>query len=55
MHIISMTVAPGFIDHLYTQLGTTSSYTTVTDLHTLQITTAYAKPQSLKSSLDVTW
>jgi hypothetical protein len=30
--------------HLYTRLRTTSSYSAVADLHTLQITTAPAKP-----------
>jgi hypothetical protein len=34
----------GFIDHLYTPLGTTSNYSATADLHTLQITTAPAKP-----------
>jgi hypothetical protein len=36
----------GFIDHLHTQLGSISSYSTIADLHILQITTAHAKPQS---------
>jgi hypothetical protein len=31
----------GFIEHLYTQLITTSNYNTITDLHTLQITTVH--------------
>jgi hypothetical protein len=34
----------GFIDHLYTQLGTISNYRSLADLHTLQITTTHAKP-----------
>jgi hypothetical protein len=33
----------GFIEHLYTQLVTTSTYTAITSLHTLQITKAQAK------------
>jgi hypothetical protein len=33
----------GFIDRLYTQLGTTSNYSAAADLHTLQVTTASAK------------
>jgi hypothetical protein len=33
-----------FIGHLYTQLGTASNYNAVANLHTLQITTAHAKP-----------
>jgi hypothetical protein len=33
----------GFIDHLYTPLGTTSTYSAIANLHTLQITTASAK------------
>jgi hypothetical protein len=33
-----------FIDHLYTRLGTTSTYNAIADLITLQITTAHAKP-----------
>jgi hypothetical protein len=32
----------GFTGHLYTQLGTTSNYSTIANLHTLQITTAHA-------------
>jgi hypothetical protein len=35
-----------FIDHLYTLLGATSIYNAIADLHTLQITTATAKPFS---------
>jgi hypothetical protein len=31
-------LANGFIDHLYTPLGTTSNYNAVADFHTLQIT-----------------
>jgi hypothetical protein len=34
----------GFIDLLYTPLGTTSNYSATFNLHTLQITTAPAKP-----------
>jgi hypothetical protein len=33
----------GFIDHLYTQRRTTSNYSAIANLHTLQITTAHAK------------
>jgi hypothetical protein len=33
----------GFTVHLYTRLRTTSTYDTVADLHTLQITRAHAK------------
>jgi hypothetical protein len=33
-----------FIDHLYTPLGTTGNYNTITNLYILQITTALAKP-----------
>jgi hypothetical protein len=40
----------GFIDHLYTPLGTVSNYSAVANLHTLQITTAPAK---LFSSLQI--
>jgi hypothetical protein len=36
----------GFIDTLYTPLGTTGNYTTIANLHTLQITKAPAKPFS---------
>jgi hypothetical protein len=36
----------GFIDYLYTPLGTTSNYSAIADLHTLQITAAPAKPFS---------
>jgi hypothetical protein len=32
------------IDHLYTPLGTTSNYSAIANLHTLQITIALAKP-----------
>jgi hypothetical protein len=35
-----------FIDHLYTPLATTSNYSAITNLHTLQITTAPTKPFS---------
>jgi hypothetical protein len=34
----------GFIDHLYTRLGTTSNYSATSYLHNSQITTAPAKP-----------
>jgi hypothetical protein len=34
----------GFIDHLYTQLETTINYSAIVNHHTLQITTAPAKP-----------
>jgi hypothetical protein len=37
-------LAFGFIDHLYTRLGTTSNYSTTANLHNSQITTAPAKP-----------
>jgi hypothetical protein len=43
----------GFIDHLYTRLGTTSNYGATADLHTLQITTANTK--SFQPSATVTW
>jgi hypothetical protein len=33
----------GFIDHLYAPLGTTRNYSAISNLHTLQITTASAK------------
>jgi hypothetical protein len=33
----------GFIDHLYTRLGTTSNCNAIADLPTLQITRAHAK------------
>jgi hypothetical protein len=33
----------GFIDNLYTRLGTTSTYKYIADLHTLQITRARVK------------
>jgi hypothetical protein len=36
----------GFIDHLHTQLRTTSNYSVIADLNTLQITTAPAKTSS---------
>jgi hypothetical protein len=36
----------GFIDHLYTWLGTTSSYSVIANLYTLQMTTTQAKHQS---------
>jgi hypothetical protein len=34
----------GFIDHLYTPVGTTSNYSAIANLHTLQITAAPIKP-----------
>jgi hypothetical protein len=33
----------GFTDHLYTRLGTTSTYSVIADLHTSQITRAHAR------------
>jgi hypothetical protein len=36
----------GFIDHLYTPLGTTRNYSAIADFHTLQIITATIKPFS---------
>jgi hypothetical protein len=33
----------GFTDHLYTQLGTTSNYSAIANLHTSQITAATTK------------
>jgi hypothetical protein len=33
----------GFIDHLYTQLGTTDTWSATADLYALQITRAHAK------------
>jgi hypothetical protein len=36
----------GFIDHLYTPFGTTSNYSAIANLHSLQITTAHAKSQT---------
>jgi hypothetical protein len=36
----------GFIDHLYTPLVSTSNYSVTVNQHTLQITTAPAKPFS---------
>jgi hypothetical protein len=34
----------GFIDHIYTRLGTTSDYSATANCHNSQITTARAKP-----------
>jgi hypothetical protein len=34
----------GFIDHIYTPLGTTSNYSGIANLHNSQINTAPAKP-----------
>jgi hypothetical protein len=39
----------GFIDHLYTQLGTTGNYSATANLHTLRLTAAPA--QSFSSLL----
>jgi hypothetical protein len=36
----------GFIDHLYTRLGTTSNYSAMTNLHNSHITTVTTKPFS---------
>jgi hypothetical protein len=36
----------GFIDHLYTPLGTTCNYRAIANLHTLQNTTVPSKPSS---------
>jgi hypothetical protein len=33
----------GFIDNLYTRLGTTNNYSAIADVHSLQIARAYAK------------
>jgi hypothetical protein len=46
----------GFIDHINTRLVTTFNYSVIADLHTLQITTEYAKIfQSVVSSPVVPW
>jgi hypothetical protein len=46
----------GFIDHFNTRLMTTTNYSAIADLHTLQITTAHAKTfQSAESSPVVPW
>jgi hypothetical protein len=37
----------GLVDHLHILLGTTSSYSAIADLHTLQITRAHAKSSQL--------
>jgi hypothetical protein len=34
----------GFIDHVYTRLGTTSNYSATANLHNSQIATAHSKP-----------
>jgi hypothetical protein len=39
----------GFIDYLYTRLGTTSNYSAIADLHILRITTAHAQPRVFSS------
>jgi hypothetical protein len=43
----------GFIDPLYTRLGSASNYSAIANLHTLKITTAHAKLS--ESSLEVFW
>jgi hypothetical protein len=45
----------GFIGHLYTQLGTTSSYSTITNLRNSQITTTPTVSSSLLSSPAIPW
>jgi hypothetical protein len=35
----------GFIEHLYTPLGTTSNYSAIANLHALEIATAPAKKE----------
>jgi hypothetical protein len=44
--MLTIGLVNGFIDHLYTRLGTTSNYSATTNLDTLQITIAAAKPFS---------
>jgi hypothetical protein len=41
----------GFIDTLFTQLGTTGNYGAIADLHTLQFTVTYALGFSVFTSL----
>jgi hypothetical protein len=41
----------GFIDALFTQLGTTGNYGTIADLHTLQFTVTHAVGFSVFTSL----
>jgi hypothetical protein len=46
----------GFIDHVNTRLVNALNYSTITDLHTLQTTTAHAEAsQSPVSSQVVPW
>jgi hypothetical protein len=46
----------GFIDTLYTPLGTTSNYSAIADLHTSQFTSANNSVLSLlQSPLSVSW
>jgi hypothetical protein len=40
----------GFIDTLYTVLGTTGNYSTITDLHTLQFTVTHTQGFSVFTS-----
>jgi hypothetical protein len=40
----------GFIDHLNTQLVTTSNYNIIANLHTLPVSTAHAKPSQSASN-----
>jgi hypothetical protein len=48
-------LANGFVDRLCTRLGTTSTYNSTADVHTLQITRAHAKSsQSFTSRFLVT-
>jgi hypothetical protein len=41
----------GFIDTLYTPLGTTDSYSTVADLHTLQFSVSHTHARTHTSVL----
>jgi hypothetical protein len=46
----------GFIDTLYTPLGTTDNYSAIADLHTLQFTAANTSVLRLsQSQLSVSW
>jgi hypothetical protein len=45
----------GFIDHFNTRLVTTLNYSTIADVHSLQITTAHAKSFQSVSSPVVSW
>jgi hypothetical protein len=47
-------LANGFIDHLYTRLGTTNKYNAIANLHTLQLIRAHAK-FSQAVSLVISW